>query len=235
MKLDDDLALPTPLTSTTPVPRLRAASASRRVVENLKSLRNKMEPSGAAVERGDTHTPSSSTSFSDPYAFTTQHQPVYSPPHLPRSQTWSHSESSGFVQQNGDGGSGIVSDTNTNTDNDTGTCLDHGHGSGYALHGSSTSADAYGPSPDDDGYNARRGQDLQSFRRIRHNNNEDTFDNSRDIDTSLLVPNNSDSPGSGSDPGVECVNVNGHRHIHLNSSPRRSQSSLARLLNFSGY
>ncbi|KAJ3980232.1 hypothetical protein F5890DRAFT_758294 [Lentinula detonsa] len=227
MKLDDDFALPTPLTSTTPVPRLRAASASRRVVGNLKSLRNKMEPS-AAVETGDT--PSSSTSFSDPYAFTTQHQPVYHPPHLPRCQTRSHSESPGFVHQEGDGGSGIVSDTNNNTDNDTGTRLDHGHSSGYVLHSSSASADASGPGPDDDGYSASRGQDPQPFRRIRHNSNEDTFDDSRDIDTSLLVPNNSDLPGSGSDPGEEYVN--GHRHIHLSSRPRRRQSSLAHLLNF---
>ncbi|KAJ3978611.1 hypothetical protein F5890DRAFT_1548269 [Lentinula detonsa] len=94
-------------------------------------------------------------------------------------------------------GNRVWSDTNTNTDDDTGMRLDHGHGSGYALHGSSTSADAYGPSPGDDGYNTRRGQDPQSFRRISHDNNEDTFDDSRDIDTSQPVSNNSDSPGSG--------------------------------------
>ncbi|KAJ3743029.1 hypothetical protein DFH05DRAFT_1499030, partial [Lentinula detonsa] len=85
---------------TTPVPRLRVASASRRMVENLKSFRNKMEPTA--------HTPSSSTSFSDPYAFTTRHQPVYFSPHSPRCRTWSHSECPEFIHQDGDGGSGIV-------------------------------------------------------------------------------------------------------------------------------
>ncbi|KAJ3991436.1 hypothetical protein F5050DRAFT_1189684 [Lentinula boryana] len=210
MNLDDDFALPTPLTSTTPVPRLRAASASRRMVENLKSFRNKMEPT-AAVERGDTHTLSSSTSFSDSYAFTTQQQPVYSPPHLPRCRTWLHCKSPGFGHQDGDGGSGIVSDTNTDTDNDTGTRLDHGHGSGRWVQPQARSRSSL-------------------------------FDGLSIITTKIhsMIPGiliqvskNPISLGSGSDPSVGYINVNGHGHIHPSSRRGRSQSSLAPLLNIS--
>ncbi|KAJ3793916.1 hypothetical protein GGU11DRAFT_759580 [Lentinula aff. detonsa] len=92
-------------------------------------------------------------------------------------------------------GNRVWSDTNTNTDNDT----------GYALHGSSTSADAYGPSPDDDGYNPRRGQDPR-------NNNEDIFDDSRLIQLCLLRAG----------LGVGYVNINGQGHIPLSSRSSRT-------------
>ncbi|KAJ3742996.1 hypothetical protein DFH05DRAFT_1526497 [Lentinula detonsa] len=55
-------------------------------------------------------------------------------------------------------------------------------------------------------------------------NNEDTFDDSRDIDTSLPVSNNSDSPGPG---------FNGQGHIYLSSRHGRTQASLAHFLNIS--